>query len=78
MHDLVLNIKRRACTFCTKIYYSINNFVHHSEKQPFQEVGENYIFVNVFVENDMTNWPIIFYGAFYILWKVMIDHNIKP
>ena len=41
---------KRVCTFHTKICDLIQNYVHHGENQPRQEVEDGYIFVNVFVE----------------------------
>ena len=42
---------KSVCTFNTKICDSINNYVHHDEKQPRHEVEDGYIFVNIFVKN---------------------------
>ena len=32
--------------FCTKIYDLVKNNAHHGEKNPNQEVGDDYIFKN--------------------------------
>ena len=41
-----LNVKYQkiSCNFCTKICYSVNNYIQH-EKKPHQEVEDGYIFV---------------------------------
>ena len=41
----MLNLLGSVCTFCTKICYSNNNYVHNGKEQPHQEFGYGYIFV---------------------------------
>ena len=45
----MLKLYRSVCTFRAKIRDSVNNFIHHGENQPRQEVEDSYIFVNDFV-----------------------------
>ena len=52
------------CTFHTKIYDLIQDYVHHGENQLCQEVEDDFIFLNIFVGGNLTIWPII-------LWYVI-------
>ena len=64
--------------FCTKICDAIKNYVHHGKNHLRQEVKDAYIFLNYFVNNNMTIRPIIFYGAILIRVTVTIDPTGKP
>ena len=46
----MLNILNSVCAFRTKLCDLIKNYVHHGKKQLHQEVGDGYIFVNIFVK----------------------------
>ena len=46
----MLNLLKSVCNFGTKICYLIKNYVHHGKNQPYQEVEDGYISVDVFVK----------------------------
>ena len=66
-------VLKKCMSFDTKICGSINNHVHHVNKNPHQEIEYGYIFLNVVVKLDR-----IFYAALLIRDMVMIDPNIQP
>ena len=49
MCALMLNFLRSVCTFCTKIYDSINNYIHNSKDKTHQEFGYCHIFVKTLI-----------------------------
>ena len=77
MCDLMLKSLKSAYNFCTKIYDSIDNYVHHSKDQPFNDVGYGYKFVYIYI-NNLIFLTIIIYGKLFRRITVMIDPTIKP
>ena len=43
MCELMLNLLRSICNFCTKRFESINNYVHNGKERPHQVFGDGYI-----------------------------------
>ena len=44
---LILNLLKIVCTFRTKIFYLVNNYVKNGKKQQHQEVGDRYVRLNI-------------------------------
>ena len=61
----------------TKICNLIKNYVHHGKNQPYQEVGDGYIFVNIFLKEKSDYLTNNFYDTPLIRLTVMIGLTIK-
>ena len=59
----MLNLNRSVCNLCAKIFESIKNYIHHDKHKLCQEVEDGYNIVNIFVKQNLTIRPIMFYGA---------------
>ena len=47
------------CTFCTRVYDSINNYDHHGKKQLRQEFEYGFIFIKIWLFDQYFLWYII-------------------
>ena len=75
-----LNVKalRIAYTFHTRICDLIKNYVYHGKNQPYQEIGDGYIFVNIFVKEQSDYLTNNSYDTLLLSLTVMVELTSKP